>query len=85
MGLREGDEVICPSFTFFATASAVSRLGGVPVFVDIDRNTFNIDPAKLREAITEKTKAVIPVHLFGQCADMDSIMEICDEYGLGRH
>ena len=82
MGLREGDEVICPSFTFFATASAVSRLGGVPVFVDIDRNTFNIDPAKLREAITEKTKAVIPVHLFGQCADMDSIMEICDEYGL---
>ena len=82
MGLREGDEVICPSFTFFATASAISRLGGVPVFVDIDPVTFNIDPVKLAEAVTDKTKAVIPVHLFGQCADMDTIMEICDEHGL---
>lgn len=81
-GLREGDEVICPSFTFFATASAVSRLGGVPVFVDIDPTTFNIAPAALEAAITEKTKAVIPVHLFGQCADMDEIMAICDEQGL---
>ena len=81
-GLREGDEVICPSFTFFSTASAVSRLGGVPVFVDIDPATFNIDPNALAAAITEKTKAVIPVHLFGQCADMDEIMAICDEHGL---
>ncbi len=82
VGLREGDEVICPSFTFFATASAVSRLGGVPVFVDIDPTTFNIAPAALKAAITEKTKAVIPVHLFGQCADMDEIMSICDRQGL---
>ena len=81
-GLREGDEVICPSFTFFATASAISRLGGIPVFVDIDAETFNISPAALEAAITDKTRAVIPVHLFGQCADMDEIMAICDNHGL---
>ncbi len=81
-GLRAGDEVICPSFTFFATASAVTRLGGIPVFVDIDPETFNMDPKVLDAAITEKTKAVIPVHLFGQCADMDAIMQVCDARGL---
>lgn len=71
-----GDEVICPSFTFFATASAVYRLGARPVFVDIDPVTFNIDPAKVSAAINAKTKAIIPVHLFGQCANMLELMAL---------
>ncbi len=78
LGIDRGDEVICPSFTFFATASAVSRLGAVPVFVDIDPVTFNIDPTKIEKAITDKTKAIIPVDLFGQCADMDKINQVID-------
>jgi len=82
MGLAPGDEVLVPSFTFFATASAVWRLGGKPVFVDIDPVTYNIDPAKIGEAITERTKAIIPVHLFGQCADMDRINAIASDRGL---
>ena len=82
LDIKPGDEVICPSFTFFATASPVSRLGATPVFVDIDPVTFNIDPAALEAAITPNTKAVIPVHLFGQCADMPRIMEICNRTGL---
>ena len=82
LNIKPGDEVICPSFTFFATASPVSRLGATPVFVDIDPVTFNIDPAALEAAITPNTKAVIPVHLFGQCADMPRIMEICNRTGL---
>ena len=82
LDIKPGDEVICPSFTFFATASPVSRLGATPVFVDIDPITFNIDPAALEAAITPNTKAVIPVHLFGQCADMPRIMEICNRTGL---
>ena len=82
MDIKPGDEVICPSFTFFATASPVTRLGATPVFVDIDPVTFNIDPAALEAAITPNTKAVIPVHLFGQCADMPRIMEICNRTGL---
>lgn len=77
-----GDEVICPSFTFFATASAVWRLGAKPVFVDIDPHTFNIDPALIEPAITPATKAVIPVHLFGQSAAMTPIMEISRRHGL---
>jgi dTDP-4-amino-4,6-dideoxygalactose transaminase len=80
--LQPGDEVICPSFTFFATASAVHRLGGKPVFVDIDPTTFNLDPKQLVGAITKKTAAIIPVHLFGQCADMKPIMAIAAEHGL---
>lgn len=77
-----GDEVLLPSFTFFATASAVSRVGARPVFVDIDPKTFNIDPARLEAAITPRTKAIIPVHLFGQCAEMDAIGEIAQRQRL---
>ncbi len=71
-----GDEVILPSFTFFATASAVSRLGAKVVFADIDPETYNVDPAAVERAITPATKAIIPVHLFGQCADMDALGHI---------
>ena len=76
MGVKAGDEVITIPFTFFATVSAISRLGAKPVFVDIQADTFNIDPALIERAITPRTKAIIPVHLFGQCADMASINEI---------
>ncbi len=82
IGIEAGDEVICPSFTFFATASAIDRLGAVPVFADIEPGTFNINPVHVKQLITEKTKAIIPVHLFGQCADMDAIMEIAKEHSL---
>jgi dTDP-4-amino-4,6-dideoxygalactose transaminase len=81
-GVGPGDEVIVPSFTFFATAGAVARAGATPVFVDCDEKTFNIDPAKIKEAITEKTKAIVPVHLYGQMADMDAITEIAKEHNL---
>jgi len=81
-GVGRGDEVICPSFTFFATASAAWRLGARPVFVDIDPETFNLDTKKVEEAITPSTKAIIPVHLFGQCADMESIMVLAATHQL---
>ena len=79
LDIGDGDEVIVPSFTFFATASAVHRLGAKIVFVDIDPQTFNIDPQQVESAITARTRAVIPVHLFGQCAGIERIHEICDE------
>src|SRR2546423_5807410 len=76
MGIKAGDEVICPTFTFFATAGSIARLGGRPAFLDIEPHSFNLDPAKLRRAITKNTKAIMPVHLFGQVAKMDQIGEI---------
>jgi dTDP-4-amino-4,6-dideoxygalactose transaminase len=76
LGVGPGDEVILPSFTFFATASAVTRLGGTPRFADIDPATFNIEPASVQRLIGPATKAILPVHLFGQCADMEAIGRI---------
>lgn len=76
-GIGPGDEVVIPGFTFFATGEAVSYTGATPVFADVDEGTFNLDPASLLKKITNRTKAVIAVHLFGQCAALDRISEIC--------
>ena len=81
-GIGPGDEVICPAFTFFATAGCVARLGATPVFVDIDPATFNIDVAKIEDAITEKTKAIVPVDLFGQMCRIEAINEIACRHNL---
>lgn len=82
LDIKAGDEVICPPFTFFATAGCIARTGARPVFVDVDPQTFNLDPTKLKRAITKNTKAIMPVHLFGQCADMDAINAVACEHGL---
>ncbi|MDA3859677.1 MAG: DegT/DnrJ/EryC1/StrS family aminotransferase [Melioribacteraceae bacterium] len=82
LDIKAGDEVIVPTYSFFATAGVVSRLNAIPVFVDCDPVTFNIDPAQIEAKITDKTKAIIPVHLYGQSADMDPIMEIAKKHNL---
>ncbi|WKJ91552.1 DegT/DnrJ/EryC1/StrS family aminotransferase [Methylomonas montana] len=81
-GIGAGDEVITSAFTFIATAEAIKYVGATPVFVDIDPNTFNITPENIEKAITAKTKAVMPVHLFGQPADLPAIKAICEKHGL---
>ena len=82
LGLSPGDEVITPTFTFIATAEVVALLGLKPVVVDVDWDTMNISVASILKAITPRTKVIVPVHLFGQCAAMDSIMSIAEEHGL---
>lgn len=82
LGLKPGDEVITADFTFAATVEVIGLLNLTPVFVDVDRDTFNINIKEIKKAITSKTKAIIPVHLFGQCANMEAIMEIADEHNL---
>jgi len=81
-GVGAGDEVLLPPFTFFATAGAVSRVGATPVLVDIDPDTYNIDPEKIEREITSQTRVILPVHLYGQCADMDPILEVSKRHGL---
>jgi len=82
LGLQPGDEVITPSFTFIATAEVIALLGLKPVFVDVDPDTFTLDMDEVKNKITPNTKAIIPVHLFGQCADMNSILELAEKHNL---
>ena len=82
LGVGPGDEVVIPTFTFFATAGVVSNLGARPVFVDVESDTYNMDVSAIEAAITPRTKAIMPVHLFGQCADMDAILKIALRHGL---
>jgi UDP-2-acetamido-2-deoxy-ribo-hexuluronate aminotransferase len=82
LGLKPGDEVITADFTFAATVEVIALLGLTPVLVDVDSETFNIDIQAIKKAITSNTKAIVPVHLFGQCANMDAIMEIANEHNL---
>jgi dTDP-4-amino-4,6-dideoxygalactose transaminase len=80
--IGDGDEVITTSFTFFATGAAITRLGARPVFVDIEEHTFNLDVARVEAAITPRTKAIIAVHLYGQCVEMDPLLEIASRHGI---
>ncbi|MEM5847376.1 MAG: DegT/DnrJ/EryC1/StrS family aminotransferase [Candidatus Aenigmatarchaeota archaeon] len=82
VGIKPGDEVITTPFTFIATANSILYCGAKPVFVDVDERTFNINPSLIEEKITEKTKAILPVHLYGQPADMKSLMKICEKHNL---
>ncbi len=82
LGIGPGDEVVCPSYTFFATAGTIANNGATPVFVDVDPRTYNMDLHLLEKAITPRTKAVIAVSLFGQCADMPAIKAVCDKHQL---
>lgn len=82
LGVGRGDEVITTAFTYVATGEVIARLGAVPVFVDIDARTYNIDPEKIEAAITKRTRAIIPVSLYGQCADFDRINAIAERYDL---
>ena len=82
LDIQPGDEIITTPFTFIATAETIAFLKATPVFVDIDEKTYNIDPSKIEEKITDKTKAIIPVSLYGQPADMDAIQAIADKYDL---
>jgi len=81
-GIKAGDEIITTAFTFIATAEAIRYIGAIPVFVDIQADTMNIDPQKVQAAITEKTRAILPVHLFGQAADMDELKAIAEKHDL---
>ena len=82
LSLKPGDEVICPSFTYVATAEVISLLGLTPVMTDVDPDTFNITADIIRPHITNKTKAIVPVHLYGQSSDMEGIMDLAKEFGL---
>lgn len=82
LGIGPGDEVITPGFTYIATAETVALLGAKPVYVDVDPRTYNLDPALLEAAITPRTKAIIPVSLYGQCADFDAINAVAAKYGI---
>lgn len=82
LGIKPGDEVITTAFTYVATGEVIARIGAKPVFVDIDARTYNLDPTKIEAAITDKTKAIMPVSLYGQCADMDAINAIAAKYSL---
>ena len=82
LGLKPGDEVIVPSFTYIATAEVIGLLGLTPVMVDVDLTTYNIDVEKAKSSITSKTKAIVPVHLYGQCAPMMEIMDLAQENNL---